>query len=201
MTKKGERTKQQILETTAELFWKNSYHKVKIDTIVKVANVNKASFYQYFKNKEDAADKSINYMFEQTKEHLFEASFKKHTHPIKRLEEIFNLLYLSYTKLKDSEGKIPGCPFVNMGSELATENTFLREKIELIFEDFYTYHQTIYTDAQKMSLTKINLDPKDMGRYIQGILNGATTSAKIRNNPKDILDALIVAKIVMGLSS
>jgi len=85
-----------------------------------------------------------------------------------------------------------------MGNELATDNEKIRKRVAAIFEDFYTYHEQIFSAAQQLNLTAVKQKPEFMARQVQGILNGAMSSAKIRNRPQDILDALHTAKAVMG---
>ncbi len=198
---KGEQTKQRILETAAIMFWKSSYHKVRVDKIVELAEVNKASFYQYFKNKEYAAFESMGYMHKLTIDTIFEAAFQAEIDPVKRLEHIFNNIYQLHKKQLEGEGSCPGCPFVNMGNEMAVDSEMLRKKIESIFSDFYSYHKRICQDAMKLGLSKINMDSEVISRQLQGVLNGAMVSSKIRNCPEDILDALITAKSILKLKS
>ncbi len=199
MMRKGEKTKQRILEAAYQMFWKGSYHSVRVDKIVELASVNKASFYQYFKNKEQAALEGIEHMFELTKDHVFEASLQTHQNPIDRLDDIFKRIYLTHKNLKAKEGRSPGCPFVNIGNELATDSELIRTKVENIFDEFCTYHQNIYEDAYKQGLTTTDWDSEEIGRHLQGILNGAMISAKVRNNPEEILKAAKVAKAVIGV--
>lgn len=198
-TSKGQLTKQRILETAAQLFWKSSYHNVRVDKIVELAEVNKASFYQYFKNKEHAALACVEYMFSLTKEYIFEGSFAQEQDPIKRLEEIYRRIYVAHKELRDNEEHIPGCPFMNMGGELATDSELIRQKVEQVLEQFYRYQQRIYEDALAQGLTTQHWEPELIGRQLQGVLNGALSSAKIRNRPDDILDALVTAKALIGV--
>lgn len=199
-TSKGEQTKQRILEAAAQMFWKGSYHNVRVDKIVAEAEVNKASFYQYFKNKEQAALECVNYMFGQTKEYVFDGAFESTQDPVKRLEEIFNRLYLAHKEIKDGGGNIPGCPFMNMGNELATDSELIRQKVEYVYSEFHLYHQKIYEDAVNLGLTKAKWEPEVVARQLQGVLNGSMTSAKLRNRPEDITDALPAAKAILGLA-
>ena len=198
-TTKGEQTKQRILETAASMFWKSSYHKVRVDKIVEQAEVNKASFYQYFKNKEHAALESINHMYKKTKDIVFESSFASDHNPVKRLENIFNNIYHLHTEQIELEGRCPGCPFVNMGNEMATDSELIRQKVETIFADFCSYHQRIYQDAKSQGLTDIVVEPEFIARQLQGILHGGMVSAKVTNRPEDILDALTTAKAILGI--
>lgn len=199
MATKGELTKQRILETAAQMFWKSSYHSVRIDKIVEQAQVNKASFYQYFKNKEQAAFDGIELMHQRTKEKIFDTSFAKSKDPVKRLEGIFKGIYQIHKSIKSDDGCTPGCPFLNMGNELATDNEKIRKRVEAIFSDFHGYHQKIFEAALALNLTQVQTKPENIARQVQGILNGAMASAKIRNRPQEILEALDTAKTVMGL--
>jgi AcrR family transcriptional regulator len=45
--------KERIISTTFELFAKQGYNSTGINQIISEANVARASFYQYFKSKED----------------------------------------------------------------------------------------------------------------------------------------------------
>ncbi len=198
MGTKGEQTKMRILDTAARLFWTNSYHSIKVDQIVEKASVNKASFYRYFESKEDVAFQGLIYMFELTKEHVFEGAFKEDINPIKRLDGIFKRIYLTYKNQKQVDGVCPGCPFVNLSGELSTQNEKIREEINKIFIIFSTYHQKIYEDAKAKGLATNDLNPQMAGKQIQGILNGATASVKYTNRPEDLLDAAEAAKVLIG---
>lgn len=197
--KKGERTKQHILETLSSMVWKSSYHGIRVDEVVATAEVNKGSFYQYFKSKEQACLAGIDYMHQQTKEYIFDASFAYSEAPIERLEGIFRRLYEKHSLLKKRETQTPGCPFVNLGNELATGNEAARQRVEKIMESFHHYHKEIYSAAQQQGLTDRDWPAEDVAQQIQGILNGAMISAKLRNRPEDILDALKTAKMIIGL--
>ena len=51
--KKGEESRQRLIECAAELFWKNGYSATGISEILKQTDLPKGSFYFYFKSKDD----------------------------------------------------------------------------------------------------------------------------------------------------
>ena len=53
--KKGEESRQRLIECSAELFWKNGYSATGISEILKQTGLPKGSFYFYFKSKDDLA--------------------------------------------------------------------------------------------------------------------------------------------------
>lgn len=50
--RKGEKTKQKLLETAEELFSRFDFNNVTVDTIVEAAGVSKGTFYIYFESKD-----------------------------------------------------------------------------------------------------------------------------------------------------
>ena len=49
--KKGEESRQRLIECAAELFWKNGYSATGISEILKQTDLPKGSFYFYFKSR------------------------------------------------------------------------------------------------------------------------------------------------------
>jgi len=198
MGTKGEETKKCILQTAATLFWEHSYNLVKVDQIVKKAQINKASFYQYFKSKEQVALDGIDFMQQMAKDFLYNSEFNSEPNPILRLEAFINQIYNIQKTMYENNGKLCGCPFVNMSTEMSNENEEMRQKITDIFLELEEYHQNIYEEAREKGLATVELDPALIGRQIVGILNGASVSSKLKKRPEEFLDALISIKVLIG---
>ena len=49
---KGEQTKNKVIETAGDLFWKNGYANTGISDILKAADIPKGSFYFHFKKSQ-----------------------------------------------------------------------------------------------------------------------------------------------------
>lgn len=195
----GQKTREKILQTAASMFHRRNYHGVKIDEIIEEAGVNKGSFYHYFKTKEISAIESIKYMKEKTKELVYDATFLKTNDPVERLEGIFKLLQTAYKKQIKEHGRILGCPFMNIGSELATENDAIRDEVAQAWEEFYSYYEQIYNDSLKKGLTNKKITKTKVGPSLLSILNGAITNAKISNKPDALKDGLEIAKGFLGV--
>ena len=199
MPTKGELTKEKILDTARVMLWKNNYHGITVDMIVQQAGVNKASFYNYFSSKEELASLAIQKNYEYTREFIYDAAFAKTSNPIERLELIFKGVYRGHKKVYKEESNSPGCPFVNMGIELAFENEKIRIAVSKIFSGFYKYWAEIYKDTKSLGLTVKELEPNSMGKRLHSVLNGAMVSSRIHKRPEDILDAINTAKAVLGV--
>lgn len=197
LTSKGQKTRQNILETAAELFWTRNYHGVTVDDICENAEVNKASFYRYFSSKEEAALEGLTLLFERTIAYIFEDSLVHQSDPIDRLEEIFLKFYQTSDNQCHEVGKIAGCPFINLGTELATENEKIREKITEFWSKIRIYFQQIYEEALELNLVSTKRDSAVVAKQIHTLLNGAMTQSKIQNNSKEFLEAFDVAKHIL----
>ncbi len=198
---KGQATRQRILETAAAEFHRLSFHAVTLDALAEAARVNKASVYQYFKNKEDLAMECLRYYHGMAKEVIFDASFAASEQPIKRLEGIFKRVHQIHEKKIAQHGCTPGCPFVNLANELATQNEPLRSLVAEVFADLARYHTSIFLAARRAGLTALKTSGKRVGAQVQMVLNGAMTNAKVNNRADDILVGLDIAKRTMGLSA
>ncbi|MEM9539899.1 MAG: TetR/AcrR family transcriptional regulator [Cyanobacteria bacterium P01_E01_bin.42] len=86
MKTKGEKTKQRILNTAAELFWQNSYQGVNTDTISQTAGVNKATLYRYFPSKDELALAVLGHYCDRGIEYVFESSLQGTDDPLEQIE-------------------------------------------------------------------------------------------------------------------
>ncbi|AWI03585.1 TetR/AcrR family transcriptional regulator [Clostridium drakei] len=109
---KGERTKNRIIETAAELFFINGYNSTGVNDILRVTELPKGSFYFHFKSKKSLAIE-VNFYFQKKL-----ANWILETSKNKNWEEFI-------TNLVDDMiegalyGKYFGCPLTTLGQELA----------------------------------------------------------------------------------
>jgi len=199
MMNKGEKTKLHILDTARMMFWKNNYQGTKVDQICKQANVNKATFYMYFKSKNDIALSAIDANTDQIINGLFVPTFEKIRTPVERLVSIYQQVYDYHLMVYKHEGKIRGCPLVNMGMELSTSDDMIRKRLEVAFKRIYPFYVEIYRQAYGLGLTKVKRDENEMAVLLHGVMNGGIVASKIENNPNYILVSLNGAKAVLGV--
>ena len=137
--KKGEESRQRLIECAAELFWKNGYSATGISEILKQTGLPKGSFYFYFKGKDDLAAAVTEYYQKILLEQFQNSSQRNNWENF--IEEIFD--YLSGR----TNGQVfAGCPFAVMGMETALSKPALAsvfmedlKKIEQIFQEVLLY--------------------------------------------------------------
>lgn len=196
---KGERTRDNILGCASRLFWKNSFHSVNTDEICKAAGVNKATLYRHFSSKEKLAVGVVQYNMERTRNYVFEESFAEHDAPAKRLDSIYRRVYATHRGVQDAGEPCPGCPFVNIGMELATQSPAVRHAVAASQEAFVGYYKKIVRAVNAKRPASKRMREADTAQALANLMNGALVAAKLKDDPKEILTTLPAAKQLAGL--
>ena len=110
--KKGEESRQRLIECAAELFWKNGYSATGISEILKQTDLPKGSFYFYFKSKDDLATAVTEYYQKILLEQFQNSSQGNDWESF--IEEIFDFL-----SERTNGQTFAGCPYAVMGMETA----------------------------------------------------------------------------------
>ena len=137
--KKGEESRQRLIECAAKLFWKNGYSATGISEILRQTDLPKGSFYFYFKSKDDLATAVTEYYQKILLEQFQNSSQKNNWKSF--IEEIFDFL-----SERTNGHTFAGCPYAVMGMETALSKPALAcvfmeglEKIEQIFQEVLLY--------------------------------------------------------------
>lgn len=137
--KKGEESRQRLIECAAELFWKNGYSATGISEILKQTDLPKGSFYFYFKSKDDLATAVTEYYQKILLEQFRSSSQGNDWESF--IEEIFDYLFGRATGQT-----FAGCPYAVMGMETALSkpavaSVFMEglKKFEHIFQEVLLY--------------------------------------------------------------
>ncbi|MCF2221305.1 TetR/AcrR family transcriptional regulator [Chryseobacterium sp. PS-8] len=132
--------KERIIETTFELFAKQGYNSTGINQIIAEAKVAKASFYQYFKSKEDLCVEFLNvrhdYWFGELNKFV---SGKK---------DVKSKLIASFDFLIEMNRKenFRGCSFLNILSEIPTDNLKILSVIQSHKQDLRDHFSSLLED-------------------------------------------------------
>ena len=110
--KKGEESRQRLIECAAELFWKNGYSATGISEILKQTGLPKGSFYFYFKSKDELAVAVTEYYQKILLEYFQNISIGNNWESF--IEKVFD-----YLSGRTNGQNFAGCPYAVMGMETA----------------------------------------------------------------------------------
>jgi TetR/AcrR family transcriptional regulator, transcriptional repressor for nem operon len=174
-------TKLKLLNTAVDLIWENSYGSISVDDICNRAGVNKGSFYYAFKSKSDLAVAAFENHWNK-KRSLMDQIFSSQVSPLERLENYCDRIVEDQLAKYDKIGKLCGCPFSSIGSELSTQDEGIRKKAHELSERSMKYLAGTLRDAGAEGTVEVK-DPVELAREVFCYITGLIMQAKIENNP------------------
>jgi TetR/AcrR family transcriptional regulator, transcriptional repressor for nem operon len=180
-------TKQKLLNTAVTLIWESSYGSISVDDICNRAGVNKGSFYYAFKSKSDLAAAAFEDHWNK-KRGLMDEIFSSQVPPLERLERYCDRVVQDQMEKYEKFGKLCGCPFASIGSELSTQDEQIRKKAHELSERSMKYLASMLRDAAADGVLH-SKDPVELARQVFCYAGGLIMQAKIENNP-EVLECL-----------
>lgn len=177
-------TKQRLLTVAMDLIWESSYGSVSVDDICTKAGVNKGSFYHAFKSKSDLAVAAFERHWE-TKRPLLDQIFSAQVPPMERLEKYCQAIINDQKSKYESFGKMLGCPFCSVGSELSTQDEKIRQKAEQMTVRFRKYLEGLIRDLASEGLIEVQ-DVTELAEEVISYVTGVLMQAKIENSVKHV---------------
>ncbi|MDP9961901.1 TetR/AcrR family transcriptional regulator [Chryseobacterium lathyri] len=116
--------RERILETASTLFGKQGYNSTGINQIISEAKVAKASFYQYFKSKDDLCIEYLNVRHQYWFNKLNHFCEQEENLKVKILSSFDFLIHMN------QEENFQGCSFLNILSEIPMDNAKILNVIQ-----------------------------------------------------------------------
>ncbi len=172
--------KERLLQVAFDLIWDNSYSAVSVDHICERANVNKGSFYYYFKSKADLAVASYEEHWREKQPEL-DRIFSPQVPPLERISKWCQYVIERQRQKAEKYGHVCGCPYASVGSEVATQDEKIRAKTQELFERNLKYLESALADAKREGVVN-SRDPHLAAKRIYSVALGMLLRAKIRND-------------------
>lgn len=164
-------TKERLIQTATDLIWKSSYGSVSVDDICNSSGVKKGSFYYYFPSKVDlaiAAMEDSYQSYEPEMIHMFSANVSA----VERFECLAAFVYEKQKEAYDKYGRVCGCPFASLGSEMAGNEESIRKKVNDIFRRrgllLTGALQEIVADGYLSKETDLSVKASEIHTFIMG---------------------------------
>jgi TetR/AcrR family transcriptional repressor of nem operon len=183
--------KARLLRTASDLIWESSYGSVGVEQICERAGVQKGSFYYFFPSKSDLAIAAAEDHWEKgrpDKDRIFSPEIP----PLERLTGWCDLVRTNQTRRAKKRGKVLGCPYTSMGSELSTQDEKIRRKCQEMAERTCAYVEAAVRDVQREGLIPKG-NAAEKARELYSFVTGVVLQAKIDN------DLRVLARLKPGL--
>jgi TetR/AcrR family transcriptional repressor of nem operon len=183
--------KDRLLRTASDLIWESSYGSVGVEQICERAGVQKGSFYHFFPSKSDLAVAAAEDHWEKGRAEK-ERAFSPEIAPLDRLTGWCDLIRTRQTRRAEKLGKVLGCPFTSMGSELSTQDEKIRRKCQELAERTCAYVEAAVRDVQRDGLIPKG-NAAEKSRELYSFVTGVVLQAKIDN------DLRVLSRLKPGL--
>ena len=182
--KQESESKRKLLETAVNMIWESSYGSVSVDDICTKAGVNKGSFYYAFKSKSDLAVAAIERYWE-AKRPKMDRIFSAQVPALERVDLYCQAIIDDQKAKFESFGKMLGCPFCSIGSELGTQDENIRLKTEEISVKMMKYLDSLVRDLAAEGLIEAR-DVREMTQEVFSYITGVLMQAKIENSVQHV---------------
>lgn len=174
-------SKKKLIETAAELIWHNSYGAISVDDICKASGVKKGSFYHYFPSKAKLAIAAMEACYEESRP-IYNEIFSPALPAKQRFEKLAQHVYEEQLASLREHGRVYGCPYASLGSELAGQDEDIRLEIESIFHHYLMYYQNALRDLMAQGDIPKDTKVEEKAEEVYAYILGQITIARIRNN-------------------
>jgi TetR/AcrR family transcriptional repressor of nem operon len=107
--------------------------------------------------------------------------------PLERLDNYCQLIIKDQKEKYQSFGKMLGCPFCSVGSELSTQDEKIRMKVEQMTLRRTKYLESLVRDLAAAGLIEVkDSDSAEVAQEICSYVTGVLMQAKIENSMKHI---------------
>ena len=173
-------SKLRLLQTAHQLIWRQSYGSVGVDQICEQSRVKKGSFYHFFRSKSELTVAAYEFHWEQVRL-VLDRIFSTQIPPMERLEAYFAHIRRNQTEHLEKNGRVLGCPFASLGSELSTQDEAIRLMAQQISARKCVYLESTLSDAIEAGELPMQ-DPKLLAQELHFYIVGLIQEAKISND-------------------
>jgi len=189
--------REKLIDAATQLIWKRGYNAVGVNELCRKADVKPGSFYYFFPSKRDLVLAALDENWIQTQANVFEPAFANEVPPSQRIAKIFELAY-QYQNIKHQRsGRVLGCAFGSLGSELVHQDEAIRNRVEEIFTGFCQYFEQALQDAVEANAVDID-DIPTKARALLAYLEGVLLLARTHNNAEIIPQLTSTALDIAG---
>lgn len=176
-------TRDRLLQTAASLMWERSFQATGVDELCQRAKAKKGSFYHFFPSKSDLAVAAAERSWAQVKETVFDPIFKASGSGLQQLQTLAEKVHEFQLNVAAEKGSFLGCPFGNLGQEMARQDERIRQTLQKIFDAHCDYLEAALVRAAQAGEIPTG-DNRQRAKNLFALLEGAQLLAKVANDPE-----------------
>lgn len=193
--RKGEATKERIVEQTAPLFNRMGFFGSSLSDIMRVTGLKKGGIYNHFESKEDLALQAFDYAASRV--------FEKIARLLEGKEAATDRLLAFAAGFRDNYENPPipgGCPILNTAVESDDAHPALRERAVRALDRWRGHIRGAVEDGIRTGELRPDVDPDVVASRLVATLEGGLMLSRLYQDPIHIRRATeFIAEYVQGL--
>jgi TetR/AcrR family transcriptional regulator, transcriptional repressor for nem operon len=177
---KGERSRQNIVETAAVLFNQKGFVGCSMGDIVEASGLEKGTLYGHFSTKEELALLAFDYAWKDTSD--------KRLRNIDSVSNAVDKLKLHVDNYANTPSFPGGCPLLNCAVDADDGNLALRTRVRKALKGWEDLLAKIVEDGQSAGEINREIDPHSLANLVISILEGATAVTRINRRSAALED-------------
>jgi TetR/AcrR family transcriptional regulator, transcriptional repressor for nem operon len=170
--KKGDETRQKIVEAAAPIFNQRGYEGGSLSELMAATGLKKGGIYRHFASKEELAAEAFDYAWSVAKRIRF-GDLDEKAPAVERLKQLIS-------NFVERRSPIPGgCPVLNTAINSDDGNPVLRARVTKALRSWLTFVQSIIADGITKGEIRADADPKGVAIVIWSSLEGASIIRKL----------------------
>ena len=178
---KGQRTRDDILQTSARLFSLHGYHNTSTADILDAVTISKGAFYYHFRSKQDLAQAILTQMRADYQQKLIK--------PVMALESPGsrpNAMLEMLVELNGSNSWFNCLLLVRLALDFTQMDSPLTLQINEIMVWLNDIWLQLIVEAQSLGSVRSDLDPRDLAQMLFAALSGAIINREIQGDSNSL---------------
>ena len=177
-------TRERLLATAAELFWRQGYAQTGVNEIMQQAKTTSGSFYHFFPTKEDLVLAVVDHIGESLDTEVFATDSGSTKDP---LDRVFAVLESYRRHLVENDFAL-GSPLGTLAGELSESHPQVRARLAALCAGWNRRMQELLESAGDR--LPADLDHSALAEFILSTVEGAVLQSRVRRSPAPLDSAV-----------
>jgi len=191
--KKGNKTIENILDTSIELFFQKGIEATSISDITAKTGISKGSLYFHFPDKQTLVSEALS-RYENSFFEFINVSLQGNS-PGEKMENFFE----SVKKMHKTKNYSGGCIFGNTALEMADKNDSLSQMVKHVFDRWASILSNIIRDAQKTGEIRRDIDSLVLANLIVSSLEGGIMLSRLEKKGEPLSQTIFALDTMLCL--
>lgn len=176
-----------LMDATRGLVLTRGYGAVGIAGICERAGVKRGSLYHFFPGKEDLVITTLEALYAEFEAEVLRPALSSPGGLQERLTAFIRAIHGFQDRMRNEEGRLPGCPFGSLALEAGADSPRLREAMQGHLDAIRTAFRTTLDQAVTAGELPRDTDTRRLADHWLALMEGILLMARTEQDPDTIL--------------